>query len=72
MRAGPLALLEMDQTGVLLPPSAWPNEHLAATLAELVSTNYVGDELPPPIDGPEGAPRALLRPPPAVGSACRH
>lgn len=44
----------MEQNGVVLPSGAWSNELLVPCLAEIAATSYIGDELPPPIDGPEG------------------
>ena len=56
LSTGPLAQLEVDQSGIVLPASAWSNEqteYLIGVLVELAASSYVGDELPPPIDGPE-------------------
>ena len=48
----PLADMHLDDRGLVLPASAWSNEHLISLLA---SINGAGDELPPPLDPNDGA-----------------
>ena len=39
---------------MVLPSTAWNDSNLVNALVELATNNYIGDELPPPVDGPEG------------------
>ena len=50
----PLAELQLSDGAILLPPSAWSSEQLLPLLAEVGTSQSVGDELPQPIDLTEG------------------